>query len=415
MRASAAHTWGERMKRPAKDSMLVLALNVGSSSLKAAVFDVAGDEPRMDGASLVFAATVATSDGRAIATVRGGSMGSPQEELFQVVGSDGRTGIEWLLDRLERAQLSRQLAAVGHRVVHGGTRFREPIWLDRSTLADLRSLVDIAPDHLPSELAAIDVVAERLPQLRQAACFDTAFHRTLPTRARLFGLPRAITDEGVLRYGFHGLSFEYIVETLRAAGTLVPRLVVAHLGGGASLCAILDGQSIDTTMGFTPAGGIVMATRSGDLDPGVMLYLLRTRHLDAAGLNRAVNVDGGLAGISGGTGDMRTLLDRSTLDPRAADAVDVFCYQVRKAIAAYAAALSGLDSLVFTAGIGEHSAIVRARACEGLEWCGVTIDPARNAVNAPIISPPGSRVTVRVLPTNEELMIARHVRALPVA
>ena len=275
--------------------------------------------------------------------------------------------------------------------------------------------MDIAPDHLPIELAAIDVVARRLPQLRQAACFDTAFHCNLPTRARILGLPRAITDDGVVRYGFHGLSYEFIVDTLQATDALGRRLIVAHLGSGASLAAILDGRSIDTTMGFTPAGGIVMASRSGDLDPGVLLYLMRARRFDAAGLNRLVNRDGGLAGISGGTGDMRELLDRSPTDPRAADAVDIFCYQVRKTIAAYAAALSGLDGIVFTAGIGEHSAVVRARACEGLEWCGVTIDSDRNAGNAPIISPPGNPVTVRVLPTNEELVIARHVRDLLLA
>ena len=215
-----------------------------------------------------------------------------------------------------------------------------------------------------------------------------------------------------MRYGFHGLSYEYIVESLRGVGSLPHRLVVAHLGNGASLAAIRDGHSIDTTMGFTPAGGIVMATRSGDLDPGVLLYLLRTRHLDANGLNRMVNINGGLAGISGASGDMRTLLDRSATDEHAREAVDVFCYQIRKSIAACAAALGGLDCLVFTAGIGEHSATVRAQACENLGWCGLTIDPDRNAANAPVISPPGATVTVCVLPTNEELMIARHVTTL---
>jgi acetate kinase len=385
--------------------MLVLVLNVGSSSLKSAVFDVgAGRE------TLIFGATVRARGPQWVATTRAGAAASIDEEVLRDMSP--QADLDWVVSRLEREGLAGRLAAVGHRIVHGGTQFRGPVWLDATALAALRGLIDIAPDHLPMELATIDWIARRLPHVRQAACFDTAFHRDLPPRARLFGLPRDVTNAGIVRFGFHGLSYEYIVSALRSAGPLERRLVVAHLGSGTSIAAILDGRSIDTTMGFTPAGGVVMATRSGDLDPGILLHLLRTRGLSADDLNRMVNVEGGLAGIAGGTGDMQVLLERSTTDPRAADAVDVFCYQVRKTIGAYAAALGGLDGLVFTAGIGERAAAVRRRACDGLTWCGISIDADLNDADAPVISPTNAPVTVRILPTNEELMIARHVRSL---
>jgi len=385
--------------------MLVLVLNVGSSSLKAAAFDIETARPE-----LIFGATVTTRGAQRIAAVRTGANAPAHDEQIGNLGPTGAIG--WLLDRLEQDKLSDGVSAVGHRLVHGGARFEGPVWLEPRALADLRTLIDIAPDHLPAELEVIDAVARQWPHVRQAGCFDTAFHRHLPTQARVFGLPRDVTDAGIVRYGFHGLSYEFVVQTLRTAGALGQRLVVAHLGSGSSLAAILDGHSIDTTMGLTPAGGVVMATRSGDLDPGVLLHLMRTRRLGVDELNRMVNVDGGLAGISGVTGDMQTLLDRALTDPHAREAVDIFCYQVRKAVAALAAALGGLDTLVFTAGIGEHSAVVRERVARGLGWCGVTLDRDLNAANAPVISLPGAPVTVRVVPTNEELMIARHVRTL---
>jgi acetate kinase len=385
--------------------MLVLVLNVGSSSLKSAVFEI--ERGREE---LIFGAALTTRGGVSIAAVRADATAPPREERVGAVGPEAR--VDWVLNRLDEEKVSNRVSAVGHRIVHGGARFRFPVWLEADTLVDLRALIDMAPDHLPIELAAIEAVTRRMPHVHQAACFDTAFHSDLPTRARLFGIPRNLADAGIVRYGFHGLSYEYVVQALRATGAQPRRLAVAHLGSGSSLAAILDGRSIDTTMGLTPAGGVVMATRSGDIDPGVILHLMRTRRLGIDELNRIVNTDGGLAGISASTGDMQALLDRSGVDQRAEDAVDIFCYQVRKAVATCAAALGGLDCLVFTAGIGEHAAAVRARICEGMDWCGIALDGGRNAANDLIISQPGSAVTVRIVPTNEELMIARHVRAL---
>jgi acetate kinase len=241
-------------------------------------------------------------------------------------------------------------------------------------------------------------------------CFDTAFHSGLPTVARVFGLPRRLSNSGVVRYGFHGLSYEYVTEDLRARGELQPRTVVAHLGNGASIAALLDGVSIDTSMGMTPSGGIVMSTRSGDLDPGVMLYLLRSRGFSVSSLDDATNREGGLLGISETSSDVRDLLAASSMDSRAADAIDVFCYQARKFIGAYAAALGGIDALVFTGGIGEHSPEIRARICEKLDFLGIRIDPVLNTTNAANISAAHSRVVIRTVSTNEEVVIARHVR-----
>lgn len=384
--------------------MLILALNVGSSSVKSAVFDLgAGGERR------VFTAAVTSRDGRLV-----GAAASPAAPALEEPVPDPGVGgaIGWVLERVEREGLADRIAAVGHRLVHGGLRYREPVWLTRDVMSELDRLVPLAPDHLPVELAAVRQVSERWPHARASGSFDTAFHAGLPERARLFGIPRRFTEAGVVRFGFHGLSYEYVVDQLRSIGALPPRLVAAHLGSGASLAAIRDGHSIDTTMGFTPTGGIIMATRSGDLDPGVLLYLARTHGLDAAALNRAVNAEGGLLGLSTTSGDMRTLLAGSAADPRAAMAVDVFCYQVSKAIASLATALGGLDAVVFTGGIGEHADAIRRRACEPLAWCGVTLDDALNRAAAPIISRAGGAVTVRIVPTNEELMVARHARTL---
>ncbi len=384
--------------------MLVLALNVGSSSVKSAVFDVGGGAERR-----LFAASV---------TKRQEPMNASTSLSTNVRGDEPteaatpQAAIEQLLTRLERERLATRLAAVGHRLVHGGLHYRAPVWLTPAVMLDLQRVIPLAPDHLPIELDAVQQVTTRWPSVRTAASFDTAFHATLPSRARLFGLPRRFTDAGVVRFGFHGLSYEYVVDELRAANALPARVVAAHLGSGASVAAIRDGRSIDTTMGFTPTGGVVMATRSGDLDPGVLLYLARTERLDTNALGRVVNDEGGLRGLSGTTGDMRTLLDRSATDARAAEAVDIFCYQVAKAISALGTALGGIDTLVFTGGIGEHAAVVRARVCEHLSWCGVSLDADLNTTHGAIISAIHSSVTVRIVPTNEELMIARHVRSL---
>jgi len=298
--------------------------------------------------------------------------------------------------------------AVGHRIVHGGPDLAEPARVDDSVLAALRGLIPFAPLHLPAEIAAIEGVAARYPGLPQVACFDTAFHRRLPAVARRLALPRSLADQGIQRYGFHGLSYEYLVWKLD--GKEMGRAVLAHLGNGASLAAVRDGEPVDTTMGFTPAGGIVMGTRPGDLDPGVLVRLAR-EGWSAERLEALVNRESGLLGLSGSTADMRALLAARDTDPRAAEAVESFCWSLRKAIGALAATLGGLDTLVFTAGIGERAAPVREETCQGLAHLGVVVDPERNAAHAEVISADGSRVTVRVAPTDEDAVIARHVRA----
>jgi acetate kinase len=277
-------------------------------------------------------------------------------------------------------------------------------------MTTLRKLVPFAPLHLPPELQGIEAVASRFPGLPQVACFDTAFHRRMPELAQRFPLPRELWEEGVRRYGFHGLSYEYILEALGTAAH--GRTIIAHLGNGASMAAVRDGQPLDTTMGFTPAGGFMMGTRSGDLDPGIVLYLMNEKGYDARRLERLVNHEAGLLGVSGISPDMKTLLEQRESSPSAAQAVEMFCYQVRKQIGALTAVLGGLDLLVFTGGIGERAAPVRWEICRGLEYLGIAVDRERNHTHADPISTSGSRCTVRVIPTQEDLMIARHTRKL---
>jgi acetate kinase len=303
-----------------------------------------------------------------------------------------------------------QPGAVGHRLVHGGSEHAVPERVTPQLMASLRRLVVFAPLHLPSEIQGIEAVAAHFPSLPQVACFDTAFHRRLPEVTQRFPLPRSLWDEGVRRYGFHGLSYEYIVETLGTAAS--GRTIIAHLGNGASMVAVRDGQPLDTTMGFTPTGGFMMGTRSGDLDPGILLYLMNEKHYDARQLERLVNHEAGLLGVSGISPDMKTLLEQRNSDPHAVQAVEMFCYHLRKHIGALTAVLGGLDTLVFTGGIGERAAPVRWEVCRGLEHLGIYLDPQRNEFHADPISTPHSSCTVRVIPTREDLTIARHTRAV---
>jgi acetate kinase len=298
--------------------------------------------------------------------------------------------------------------------VHGGTEYFEPRLVTPELIAALRELVPLAPEHLPHEIKAIEAAQRAYPTLRQIACFDTAFHRHMPRVAQTYALPRYFRDQGLLRYGFHGLSYEYILDELRkvAPETADDRLIIAHLGNGASMAAVRQARSVDTTMGFTPAGGLVMGTRPGDLDPGVIAHLLGKTGLNLAGFNDLVNHQAGLLGISGITSDMKELLGKETTDPHAAEAVELFCYQAKKFLAALTAVLGGLDSLIFTAGIGEDAASIRWRICRDLDYLGIRVDRARNDQNEPVISSAGSPVTVRVMKTNEELMIARHAAKL---
>jgi len=277
----------------------------------------------------------------------------------------------------------------------------------------MEQLVPLDPDHMPAAIRGIQFVAGKFPELPQVACFDTAFHSSLPKVARMYALPRRLYDQGILRYGFHGLSYEYVMRELQTLeGKLGNgRVIIAHLGSGASMVAVKDGKSIDTSMGFTPLEGLVMGARSGDVDPGALLYLLERKKMPAHELNMLLNKESGLLGVSGISGDMRTLLEKMDQDPRAAEAVDLFCYRAKKYVGAYAAVLGGLDVLVFAGGIGEHAPAVRKRICDGLEFLGIRLDLASNDANAALISPPESRVRVRVIKTNEDLMIVRHVRS----
>jgi len=277
----------------------------------------------------------------------------------------------------------------------------------------LRTLVPLAPNHLPASIAVIDAATKVFPTVPHVACFDTTFHQTMPAVARRYGLPRDLYDAGIQRYGFHGLSYQFIVEELhRLDAATNHRMVIAHLGNGASLCAVVAGQSVDTTMGLTPASGLVMGTRCGDIDPEILLYLATERGMTPAAIRNLLGRESGLLGVSGISADVRDLLAAEGSDPRAAEALDTFCYSARKGIAAMTAAAGGLDTLVFTAGIGTHSPALRTRISSGLECLGIHIDPVRNAANAPIISPEGAKVTIRVIATNEEQLIARFTAKL---
>lgn len=315
-----------------------------------------------------------------------------------------------MMEELKRGNYTAP-SAIGHRVVNGGPHYAAPQKITSRVLTDLRNLVPLAPLHLPAEIKIIERVASQLPQIPQVACFDTAFHRRLPELAQRFPLPGKLFDEGIRRYGFHGLSYEYVLQELGAAAQR-NRLIIAHLGNGASLAAVKDGLPADTSMGLTPTGGIMMGTRTGDLDPGILTYLLRERRFDAAKLERLVDSESGLLGVSELTSDVKTLLAMRDSHPRAGEAVAMFCRSVRKQIGAFAAVLGGLDMLVFTGGIGEHAPAVREEICRDLEHLGIRIDSAENNAAKDVISGRESACVVRVVATNEELMIARHTRNL---
>ena len=384
-------------------SCRVLTINAGSSSLKAALY-------RTEEATLVLELrAVAERIGPAGTGLRvADAAGRPI--VGRPAGADHGAVVEALLDWMTRAGYAAGLEAVGYRVVHGGPDYAAPRIVDDALLVVLRGLVPIDPEHLPQALAVIDATGRALPDTLPVACFDTAFHRRMPRVAQLYALPHELEDAGILRYGFHGLSYESILDQLRGLGqeAAAGRIVIAHLGNGASMAAVRDGVAVDTTMGFTPTGGLVMGTRAGDLDPGVLLHLLRERGMPTAEVGELVNRRAGLLGVSGTSGDMRDLLAREGVDARAAAAVALFCYQAKKFLGGLVAALGGLDALVFTGGIGEHAAPVRERICAGLGFLGICLDPDRNRAHAPIVSRDGSPVTVRVMRTDEDLVIATH-------
>jgi acetate kinase len=385
----------------------VLVINAGSSSIKVSLFGSTEDGPALQVAIQV--------EGIGTPTPHGSGRGPDREVLFDqkwLAGAgptDHRQALAFVVRGLTETHPDWEPAAVGHRVVHGGTLYRQPVVLDATVRANLEKLVPLVPLHQPANLEGIDAATEAFPRVPQVACFDTAFHQGHPWVADTFGLPRQLYDEGVRRYGFHGISYEYVARQMRELAPDVARgrLVVAHLGNGASLCAIRDGRSIDSTMSFTPLDGLLMGTRCGQIDPSVVLYLLRAKGMTADAVSALLNKQSGLLGLSGISSDMRDLL--ASDKPAAREAVDYFVYRATREVGALAAALGGLDGLVFTAGIGEHAAPVRARVCQGLAWLGLQLDDAANAGGGPRISAAASKVSAWVVPTDEERMIALHV------
>jgi len=387
-----------RARPPAGEA--ILAVNAGSSSLKLTVF---GADPLSRQAAV-------TIDRIGIPGTRLRESADPSASTVDAPDFDA--ALHLALDAAARRSAF-QPAAVGHRVVHGGSSHAEPEVVSAALIADLRTLESIDPTHMPQTLRLIEAAGRRYPELPQFACFDTAFHRSMPSRAQRYPLPRSSWTTGVRRYGFHGLSCESILEQLQAIAPSEARgrLLIAHLGNGASITAVQDGVSVDTTMGFSPTGGLMMGTRSGDLDPTVVTYLARTTGSSPEALERLLSQESGLLGVSGVSSDMEDLLNRRD-DPQAREAVDLYCYTARKQAAALVAALNGLDTIVFTGGIGEHAPAIRAGICAGLEHLGLALAPAANAANQPVISTPDSRIRVRVIATDEDRVIARHVRRL---
>jgi acetate kinase len=382
----------------------ILVLNAGSSSIKFAVFagSSGAEPPRRE-----FSGSIGGIGGRepelSIA------MGEGRPASTRVGAIDHAAAIGKMFEALGERGLQ-SFRAVGHRMVHGGPDHFEPVVVGSGLLDELRRIIAFAPEHLPQAIALIEAVGRIFPSAPQIACFDTAFHKDLPAVARTLPLPRRLMAIGVRRYGFHGLSYEYLLRELARVGRpgeARGRVILAHLGNGASMAAVRDGKSVDTTMGMTPAGGLVMSSRSGDIDPGVVRFLERHERLSPEQFNRMVNHESGLLGVSQISGDMRELIEAQSGDARAGEAVEMFCYSARKWIGAFAAALGGLDTLVFSGGIGEHQAEIRRRICRGLEFLGIELDAGLNAQNAPIIGRDGAVATVRVIPTDEESTILR--------
>jgi len=401
----------------------ILVLNAGSSSIKFALFEyprVAGDRRHIDRQAALSGqidAIDASSKEGAHLKARDAAGRSLADQFLGAApaGRDSphRAALNFLLGWLAEHDNGMTVRAVGHRVVHGAEKYAQPIRLDAAIREDLARLVQLAPLHQPHNLDAIRAIAELQPELPQVACFDTAFHRSQPAVAQLFALPRAITAQGVRRYGFHGLSYEYIAEVLPKhvePATANGRVIVAHLGNGASMCAMQGRRSVASTMGFTAIEGLMMGTRAGSLDPGVLLYLMDNQHMDAKALTRLLYQESGLLGVSGISSDMRVLLASERVEAR--EAVELFCYRIGREIGSLAAALGGVDALVFTGGIGEHAAPVRQKVCEAARWLGVEVDAEANSANAECISAAAAKVRVLVLPTNEEWIIARHTAAL---
>jgi acetate kinase len=386
----------------------ILTINGGSSSIKFALFEP-GDSPRR-----ILAGGIERI-GLPGATLR--VKGSNEADNFTqpIAAPDHEAAVSALMDWLEKRIGADALGAIGHRIVHGGPKYYQPQRMTAEMVQELRRLSPFDPDHMPEEILLAETLRRRFPDLPQVACFDTAFHHDMPRAAQMLAIPRRYQALGVRRYGFHGLSYEFLMAELTRLGdpsARTGRVVLAHLGNGASLAAVRDGKSADTSMGFTPTSGVPMSTRSGDLDPGLVWYLANTEKMSAEQFNEMTNLKSGLLGISETSSDMHDLLDHETQDVRAAEAVALFCYQVKKWIGAFAAALGGLDTLVFAGGIGENAPAVRARICDGLAFLGIALEEKKNAANEDLISTASGRVAVRVIRTDEEQVIAKTVCAV---
>ncbi|HEY7006534.1 MAG TPA: acetate/propionate family kinase [Sphingomicrobium sp.] len=384
----------------------IAVINAGSSSIKFALFEDSGDYP------ILFRGQVEKLGVAPRLVVNDADGGQLIDQSWRADELDHASATNKILETSVAMLGGRKVRAVGHRVVHGGTKFASPILVNKEVLADLRTLCPLAPLHQPHNLAAIEAIAVAAPQIPQVACFDTAFHRTQPEIAQLFALPRELTDRGIRRYGFHGLSYEFICRKLTESAPrfAAGRVVIAHLGNGSSLCAMHDGRSVATTMGFTAVDGLMMGTRCGSIDPGVLIYLMDEQQMDARALEDLVYKRCGLSGVSGVSSDMRTL--RESKEPAAAAAIDLFVYRIVREIGSMAAALGGIDAIVFTGGIGQNDEATRAEIADGCSWLGLALDPRLNQAEEMRIDGEGSQIAAFVIPTDEEQMIARHTSAL---
>ena len=388
----------------------LLVINAGSSSIKFAIYQTDVSLTHLTADAIGQIEGIGNQPSLTIKSAEGLVLVDHLLSVNEVPDHAGAIALmlAWLLDYLAEGTL----VAVGHRVVHGGQLYSAPVVINATVLAELETLIPLAPLHQPHNLRIIHLLLESMPALPQVACFDTAFHHTQPAVAQRFAIPRCFTDEGVRSYGFHGLSYEYINSVLpRLEPTLThARIIVAHLGNGASLCAIANGQSIATTMGFSPLDGLVMGTRCGNIDPGVLLYLMDHHKMNAHAVEQLLYYQSGLLGVSGVSSDMRTLL--ASNDPYAQEAIELFVYRINREIGSLVAALGGIDALIFTGGIGEHSAEIRTKVCHQAAWLGIEVDDSANAATAKRISTPNSKLSVWVLPTDENLMIAHHTLKL---
>ncbi len=383
----------------------ILTINGGSSSIKFALFEATNSLKRILSGSI-------ERIGQPESTFVVHSHNKTDNFSKSVAAKNHTRAVGLLMDWIEDRIGVGSLTVVGHRVVHGGPKYIESQRITAEMIEELHQLEPFDPEHLPEEIQLTEALYKRYPDLPQVACFDTSFHRDMPRVARILPIPRRYETKGVHRYGFHGLSYAFLIEELaRVAGpqAALGRVILAHLGNGASLAAVQDGKPLDTSMGFTPTSGVPMSTRTGDLDPGLVLYLARTENIHPKQFNEMVNRQSGLLGVSETSSDMVDLLEHETEDVRSAEAVALFCYQVKKFIGGFAAALGGLDTLVFSGGIGEHAPAIRSRICSGLHFIGIDLDEKRNAVNEAVISIENSQVTVRVMHTDEEWMIAKTV------